>query len=78
MPQQAPRCPRCDNVLIGSAKTCVVHGDQLDVGGRAPALETVKDQRRVPAAVEVAAAPVERPPRLPATLALRRRQRDRA
>lgn len=28
---------------MGSARTCVVHGDQVDVGGRAPALETVHD-----------------------------------
>ena len=37
-------CPRCQRRLIGTARTCFVHGDQLDVGGRAPALETVKDQ----------------------------------
>lgn len=39
-------CPRCSRVLIGAARTCLVHGDQLDVGGRAPALETVADQLR--------------------------------
>lgn len=37
-------CPRCERVLIGAARTCLVHGDQVDVGGRAPALETVADQ----------------------------------
>ena len=37
-------CPRCDRILMGSARTCVVHGDQIDVGGRAPALETVQDR----------------------------------
>jgi hypothetical protein len=37
-------CPRCQRRLIGTARTCFVHGDQLDVGGREPALETVKDQ----------------------------------
>jgi hypothetical protein len=46
------KCPRCGRTLMGSARTCVVHGDQLDLGGSAPALETVKDQmrggRRVP------------------------------
>ena len=42
------KCPRCNNVLIGTARTCLIHGDQLDVGGRAPAVESVKDQRRVP------------------------------
>ncbi len=40
-------CPRCGRILMGSAKTCVVHGDQLDVGGRAAAVETVGDQRRL-------------------------------
>lgn len=39
-------CPRCERVLIGSARTCLVHGDQVDIGGRAPALETVADQLR--------------------------------
>jgi hypothetical protein len=34
-------------VLIGLALTCVVHGDQRDVGGRAPAQESVADQRRM-------------------------------
>lgn len=48
--QSPTRCPRCGNVLIGSARTCLVHGDQLDLGGRAPALETVADQRRTPRA----------------------------
>lgn len=38
-------CPRCDRLLIGSAATCMVHGDQIDIGGAAPALETVSDQR---------------------------------
>lgn len=42
----AATCPKCDRVLMGSARTCVVHGDQLDIGGHAPALETVADQRR--------------------------------
>ena len=37
-------CPRCERVLMGAARTCLVHGDQVDVGGRAPALETVADQ----------------------------------
>ncbi len=37
-------CPHCQRRLIGTARTCLVHGDQLDVGGRAPALETVADQ----------------------------------
>lgn len=37
-------CPRCSALLIGTARTCVIHGDQLDLGGRAPALETVADQ----------------------------------
>lgn len=42
-------CARCGGVLMGPARTCLVHGDQLDVGGRAPALETVADQlRKVP------------------------------
>jgi hypothetical protein len=31
---------------MGSARTCLVHGDQLDIGGRTPALETVADQLR--------------------------------
>ncbi len=39
-------CPRCGNLLFGIARTCLVHGDQVDVGGRAPTLETVKDRRR--------------------------------
>ena len=39
-------CPICDRILIGLAGTCLVHGDQRDVGGRAPAAETVIDQLR--------------------------------
>ena len=39
-------CPRCERILIGTAKTCLVHGDQIDVGGRATVVETVGDQRR--------------------------------
>ena len=39
-------CGRCGNVLFGTALTCVVHGDQRDVGGAAAALETVADQRK--------------------------------
>jgi hypothetical protein len=35
------QCPRCNRILMG-----VVHGDQVDIGGRAVAVETVKDQRR--------------------------------
>jgi len=37
-------CVRCERLLFGSARTCLVHGDQLDVGNRAPAVETVADQ----------------------------------
>jgi hypothetical protein len=37
-------CTRCQRLLFGSARTCLVHGDQLDVGNRAPAVETVADQ----------------------------------
>ncbi len=40
------KCPRCDRLLVGLAGTCLVHGDQIGVGGRAPALETVNDQLR--------------------------------
>jgi hypothetical protein len=39
-------CPRCANILIGPARTCLIHGDQIDVGGRAPAVESLSDQRR--------------------------------
>lgn len=39
-------CPRCGSVLFGTALTCVVHGDQRDIGGAAAALETVADQRK--------------------------------
>jgi hypothetical protein len=43
---RATRCTRCQSILIGPARTCLIHGDQLDLGGRAPVLETVEDQRR--------------------------------
>lgn len=46
MTTQFVTCPRCGNLLFGIARTCLVHGDQVDVGGRAPMLETVKDRRR--------------------------------
>jgi hypothetical protein len=47
---------------MGTAKTCLVHGDQLDVGGRAAAVETVGDQRRLRGQLRGAARP-PRPPR---------------
>ncbi len=50
-------CPRCDRILMGSARTCVVHGDQIDVGGRAPALETVQDRGGRHARLDAADAP---------------------
>lgn len=40
------KCPRCGNVLMGTAWTCLVHGDQRDVGNREPVLESVRDQRQ--------------------------------
>jgi len=46
IPRARRRCPRCEGVLMGPARTCLVHGDQIDIGGRAPALETVADQLR--------------------------------
>lgn len=39
-------CARCGNVLIGTAWTCLVHGDQRDVGNREPALESIRDRRQ--------------------------------
>lgn len=38
-------CPRCGQLVIGPARTCLVHGDQLDVGNQAPVQESVRDQR---------------------------------
>lgn len=40
------RCAKCGNVLIGRALSCMIHGDQLDIGGRAPVVESAADQRR--------------------------------
>lgn len=39
-------CGRCGSVLIGTAWTCLVHGDQRDVGNREPALESIRDRRQ--------------------------------
>ncbi len=39
-------CVRCGNVLIGTAWTCLVHGDQRDVGNREPAVESIRDRRQ--------------------------------
>jgi hypothetical protein len=51
------KCPRCGGIVMGSARTCLIHGDQLDVGGKPVLLETVKDQRRVNSARIRRAAP---------------------
>jgi hypothetical protein len=38
-------CARCGRVVIGTAWTCLVHGDQRDVGNRAPVQESIRDRR---------------------------------
>jgi hypothetical protein len=38
-------CPRCGLIVMGAAWTCLVHGDQRDIGNRAPAQESVHDQQ---------------------------------
>ena len=53
-------CPHCGQLVIGPARTCLIHGDQLDVGNQAPVQESVRDQR-VRRAVRPAEQPVEGP-----------------